>query len=385
MDRKDYENNLLLQSRRAQEVLLPVYDKLDYAALTEALPEKELFDAQKIIMTGAGDSYCAGVACAPVFETLCHMEVRAMRAIEVSRLVNSKEFGFSPNTPLVIGVSVSGAVSRVREAMERASFHGANTIAVTGNPDSPVGKAARHRLLVQIPDIGIAYWPGSINYSVSMLALMKLAIRMGRAKNTISQNEAADMDKELADYIKRFQEYLPTIEEKAFNMALKFKDMRCLDFIGDYGDYATAFFGSAKVLEAYGGYTTYDDSEDWCHINYFLRDPETIGRVVIANPETPSFNRILETMNAIKQLESPTMVVSNADASQFPEGFDVFTTPAPKYPWMTPLMQHFVFGLVAGYIAELKGYKNFRIDCPVFQQEAVKDPARIRQSRIEII
>ncbi len=28
--------------------------------------------------------------------------------------------------------------------------------------------------------------------------------------------------------------------------------------------------------------------EDWCHINYFLAQPETIGRVVITNPSTPS-------------------------------------------------------------------------------------------------
>ena len=44
---------------------------------------------------------------------------------------------------------------------------------------------------------------------------------------------------------------------------------KILEFIGDGADYATAFFGSAKMVESFGGLTTYDDSEDWNHINFF--------------------------------------------------------------------------------------------------------------------
>ena len=79
------------------------------------------------------------------------------------------------------------------------------------------------------------------------------------------------------------------------------------------------------------------------------------------------------------------MVVTDADESNFPEGFFVFKTPKPKYGWLNPLMQHFCFALVAGYIAAIKNIPNFRTDCPEFQQEAVMDQARIRESKVEIV
>ncbi len=360
MDNLNFDNSLLRQARVAGDMVHAVYDSVT-AQLADALPLKEMFDAQKIFITGCGDSYLAGVACKAAFESITKIETYAMRAVEFSRHLNGKNLGYSPNTPMVFVISYSGEATRAVECAMRAAGRGANTIAVTGNPNSRLAKACRHVLCVGLPEGG-EYFPGATTYNASITALLLAALRIGRGRNTISREAYEDMNAELLELADRAQAAVPQQAARALELAKQWKDLRAVDFIGDYADYATAFFGSAKVIETYGGYTTYDDSEDWCHINYFLAQPETIGRVVITNRATPSFGRVQETLAAVKLLGSPCIVVSDAPETEFPEGFSVFTTPQTRYFWLLPLIQHIPFDLVAGYIAAMRGETAFRMD-----------------------
>lgn len=365
MNKKEFETSLLRQARVTEDMIRCVYDSVT-RQLDEALPMKEIFDAQKIFITGCGDSWLAGIACKAAFESITKIETYPMRAIEFSRHLSGKNLGYSPNTPMVLVISYSGEATRAVECAQRATARGANTIAITNNPNSRLAKACNHVVCVGLPEGG-EYFPGGTTYNASMTALMLIAMRVGRARNTISGEDYEDMRAELLSFTHAVQEKVEQYDDAAFELAQKWKDLRCIDFIGDYSDYATAFFGSAKVIETYGGYTTYDDSEDWCHINYFLSQPETIGRVVITNKSTPSYGRVQETLAAVKLLESPCMVVSDAEAKEFPQGFTVFTTPTPKYFWLNPLLQHLPFDLVSGYIAAMKGETAFRDGIEAFQ------------------
>ena len=82
---------------------------------------------------------------------------------------------------------------------------------------------------------------------------------------------------------------------------------------------------------------------------------------------------MVECLKLLKQLESPCIIVTDADKSEFPESMEVFTMPTPKYFWMNPLAQHLPFDLVAGYIAELKGIKAFREGEEVFDNDVCKN------------
>ena len=371
MDKKDFENSLTRQARDTEKMVRVVFDSVT-AQLGRTLTTKEVFDAQKIFITGCGDSWLAGVACKAAFESITKVETHVMRAVEFSRHLNGKNLGYSPNTPMVLVISYSGEATRAVECALRATERGANTIAITNDPNSRLAKACRHTVCVGLPEGG-EYFPGGTTYIASMTALMLIAMRVGRIRETISGETYLDMRQALLDYAHDFQNEVEGYTDRAFALAQTWKDLRAEDFIGDYSDYATAFFGSAKIIETFGGYTTYDDSEDWCHINYFLAQPETIGRVVITNPSTPSFGRMLETLNAVKLLESPCIVVSEREKELFPESFAVFTTPKPRYFWLNPLLQHIPFSLVAGYIAAMKGEQPFRIGIPAFETELGKN------------
>ena len=133
MDRKDYDHSLLRQAMHLKENLQIVYEHV--LPQVKKLPVKELWDAQKIFVTGCGDSWLAGIAAKPAFESITKIETNAIRAIEFSRILSNKNLGYSPNTPLVILISYSGSGSRVIECAQRAVKYGANTIAITNNPE----------------------------------------------------------------------------------------------------------------------------------------------------------------------------------------------------------------------------------------------------------
>ena len=382
MNRLDFDNSLLRQADRLEEYINIVYQNVK--SQVEKIPMKEIWDIQKLYITGCGDSWMAGVACKPAFESIAKMETYAIKAIEFSRTLSNKNLGYSPNTPLVVLISYSGTAARVVECARRASQYGANTIAITNSPDSPLAKECRYCLNVGLPADG-EYFPGATTYNASMVALYLLALRIGRVRNKITPLEYEDMHKELLDFTSRCQKEVESYKDRCFDIACKWQDLKVEDFIGDYGDYATAFFSSAKVIECFGGYTTYDDSEDWCHINFFLVNPETIGRVVVANKSSASYGRLLETIAAIKLLGSKCMIISDSDASEFPEGMEVFTMPTPKYFWLNPLAQHIPFDLVAGYIAELKGIKSFRQDDENFADDVYNHRLKEDGTKIVII
>ena len=382
MDKMQFDNAMARQARLAPGFVRTIVESMGYDKLNNALPLTEIWDAQQIVITGCGDSWLAGIAARPLFESVSGVKnVQVMRNIEFNRYMDKGQLGFSPNTPLVIGISISGTVSRVVEAMERAQHYGANSLLITDDPDSPAAKAARHVLLLDMPKPG-EYGPGLLSYCASVSALMCLALRIGRARGFITDRAHKKMVQAIVDSAASYAPLIEEMDQRCFELAGTWKDLRCVDFVGDYADYATAFFGSAKILETYGGYTTYDDSEDWCHINYFLRDPDTIGRVFITNSDTPSFNRVKETLVAVDQLGSPCIVVTDADKSEFADRFEVFTTPKAPYSWLSPLMQHLPYDFISGYSAELLGVENFRRDNPVYVEQG---GTRIRQSKITIV
>jgi fructoselysine-6-P-deglycase FrlB-like protein len=74
----------------------------------------------------------------------------------------------------VVGLSISGSTRRTVEALASAARKGANTIAVTLNPESPLALAARDILVLPFQPISRAI-PHGLDYHVTLLALAALA------------------------------------------------------------------------------------------------------------------------------------------------------------------------------------------------------------------
>ncbi|MGI5888131.1 MAG: hypothetical protein ACOX6J_01980 [Oscillospiraceae bacterium] len=328
------------------------------------MPISEIFDVRKIIVTGAGDSWVAGGAMLPVMKKYCDaMQVSVYNPIQFSRFVTKGDIGIGePNSPLAIGISVGGGTARVAEVLEKANAIGACSMLITNNPESRCAKIAKKVFYVETPEYPYdkMIHPNIRSYFASMTALAALSCRFGHVRGLLPPTAEDDFKNAIRTYCHSWDPVMDSIDTQMFELAQKWCRFEKFDFIGCETQLYSAIFGLEKFYESCGTICNYDDPEDWCHIDFFCKDPETIGTVFHVDKDSPSLSRVKETVASAVSIGRPTLVVTNSD-DEFAEGAEVVRIPkAPEgYEWVMPLMEYVPDALLAGYCATLGGRKNF--------------------------
>lgn len=347
---------------RRQVFSLPDLIKQQYEDLEpktrKVLSTPEIFSIQRIVLTGCGDSYAAALATKHIFELLTQIPTEVVSAIELSRLYQQKQLGFSPANPLVIAVSNSGGVARIDEAMRRANQYGAFTLGITGNEQSPLGRAAQRLLKLDIPPFESA--PGTRTYMVSALALLLLAIRIGEVRGCYTMDQAMDYRHDIGAQADQLEALLPKMDAALLEIAEQWSSLQAYDFVGAGFDYAAAWFGHAKIYEAAGKFAMHANSEDWLHLNFFMRDTENIGTVVVSNTSNPAHSRTREMISYAKQLDRPLIVITDGAEADFGTKAQYIHVPKTAYPITMPITQFAPLSLLAGYIGEMIGEEDGR-------------------------
>ena len=309
-----FDNAMSRQVESLPELIEQQYEDLEPKART-VLSFQEIFNIQRIVLTGCGDSYAAAIATKHAFEMLTSIPTEVVPAIELSRFYCEKHMGIDCCNPLVISVSNSGTGARVSEAVQRAKKHGCYILGVTGNLESPLAQYADKVLKLDIPKFESA--PGTRSYMVSVMALLLLAIRFGEVRGKYTMDQAMDYRKDIKNQGGLLKELLPAMEEQCKKLAEDWKDFPCYDFIGAGFDYATAWFGQAKMLEATGKFAMHINSEEWFHLNFFARDAKHMGTVVVANTTNPAMSRNKELLKYANELHRPLAVITDGSAENF--------------------------------------------------------------------
>ena len=394
MKYNEYKSNMLSHVRNAVPDLNKIAGAVTFDYLRSCVPEENVKKAKRVVITGCGDSYCAALAAQPVFENVESststgmapgIPTEAPRTIEWSRYTKTYKGWQEREKPMYMlcAISVGGATSRVIEGVERMNALGGQTVGFTHNMTSALAKASQFVVNINTPPFDPA--PNVTSYNSSLYAAMMFGLYVSTVKGYMSEAQAKEQSLALMQYVNSFGGgVLDRIEEQAYELTAKWDQLGVdlLDFVSAGADYATAFFGSAKVVEAYGGLTTYDDSEDWNHINFFNRTPERVGTLIVANTTSPSFSRSLETSRVAAAMGRPLAVVTDTCEDIFPESATVFRLPKPKYRWANPLMQHIPLDYIAAYGSILKNITPFRRDNEVHQRDTGE---RIRASKHVIV
>ena len=396
MEHKDYTSSLLQQVRNSVRDIHTIADSETFAFFENCVPEDIVKAAGNVFLTGCGDSYCASLAAKPVFENadtstktgmVPGTPTIAFRNIEFSRYFNT--YAGWKNTltnerNLLCVISISGSPARVNEAALRINEHGGTSVAFTANPQGKLAGNCKYVIPMTLPDYDLA--PNVTSYYSSLFSLMMFGFYMSKVKGQLTEKQAQDCRDGLLRYADAYDEnVMERLSKQAYDLAVKWSEdgVDNMDFVGDGPDYATAFFGSAKMVEAFGGLTTNDDSEDWCHINYFIKDTDHIGAFFIANEDSPAFSRELETIKVACSVRKHVAVISDADRSLFPENCEVFQIPKAGALWMHPLMEHIPMDFVAGYLGCFKGRQPFRNNEEPYCEDG--EASRFRASKIEVI
>lgn len=352
-----YDNAMKNQVFSLPQLIRQQYEDLE-PKTRKLLTTPKIFSMQKIIITGCGDSFAAGLATKHIFELLTGIPTEVVTSIELSRLYASSQLGNSPNNPFVFAVSHSGTVARVGESVERANKYGAYTIGITANKESYLGKSARKTLDLEIPAFESS--PGVRSYLVSVLSLLLLAIRIGEVRGKYTMDVAMDYRRDILTQADLLEESLPLMDSKTLELALNWSEMEAFDFVGSGFDYAAAWYGHAKMFEAAGKYAMHINTEEWLHLNFFMRNFSKIGTVMVANSSNPCLSRALETIGYSIELGRPTLVISDLEEEEFSDNCTVIATPKSKFPISIPLTQFVPLSLLSGYIATIIGEEDGR-------------------------
>src|SRR5688500_3216670 len=186
--------NIIAQVKSLPELIRSEFETLDMR-VRRLMNHNESLSVKRIVIVGCGDSHMAGLAAELAFEQIAGIPTEPMTSMQAARYGTPHFDKLFPRNPLTIGISVSGTVARTREAISLARNAGALTVAVTANPDSPVGGAAELVLDCSVPDFAPA--PGIRSYRVSLLMLYLLAIRLAEVNGRLTQDQAGQMREQL--------------------------------------------------------------------------------------------------------------------------------------------------------------------------------------------
>jgi len=250
-------------------------------AIRGALPREFCVSLQRLFVTGCGDSHHAALATEWAFESLAGVPTEPMAALQFARYAAA----YVPRGSAVVGVSVSGGVSRTAEALTLANQIGAHTIALTANPGGLVGLAAKQTILVQsppFPEPPGMITPGVRSYTANQIALILIAAHLGEMRGVITSDDADAVRRELRALAAAAERTIEASDSAAQTLAREWADASEFVFTGGGPNFAAALFSAAKVLEASGDSALGQDTEEWAHLQYFAKVASTPTFIISA-------------------------------------------------------------------------------------------------------
>ena len=303
-------NSMIDQIHSLPTLIREIVEPYD-ASIRRTLSREQCQSIHRLFVTGCGDSHHAALATEWAFEALAGIPCEPMTALQFARYAAT----YVPPASAVIGVSVSGGVSRTAEALRLANQVGAATIALTANPDGLVGQAARQTLLVQAPPFpeppGMVT-PGVRSYTANQIALCLIAVHLGEAREKLTKDETDGLRHELSALAEAAERTIEMSDAAARALAEEWRDASEFVFTGSGPNFAAALFSAAKVLEASGDSAIGQDTEEWAHLQYFAKNVTTPTFIISAGGR--DLSRAVEVAVAAKTVGRRAVVVTPSTA-----------------------------------------------------------------------
>lgn len=352
-DKKNYYNTVILQVESLKNLVEVQLERCFTLSKLSGLMSKHGFEnLKRVVITGCGDSYSAAGAMLPAFRLHSNIfDTVVPDPMEFCRFFTEEELlkGYAKDEVLVIAISASGSSERIVEIMQKGRKHGVKTMLITNNPESKGALAAESVFHVETPEGCNS--PGLRSYFASMIALNAFSAYIGLIQGHITQTRFDEIQQQILQYTKTFLEDLEQIDNQMFSIALDWKDFSKFEVIGDENEGFSAQFVEEKIIECAGVHCTHADSEDWCHINYFLREPNKIGTIIMVNSQAPNYDRMQYTLQSAADVGRPVLIVTDRmEADSIPEGAS-FCRIAPAEPWLMPMMDFIPGSLIGAYLA----------------------------------
>ena len=213
--------------------------KIDLSATN--LTDEDIKKFSQIYIVACGSAYHVGVCSQYIIETLAQIPVRC----ELSSEFRYRTMPIDPNSLCII-ISQSGETADSLAALREAKAKGIKTLAIVNVIGSTISREADYVLYTFAgPEISVATTKA---YSAQLAACYTLAIKLGLAKGTVSEEYSKELINELMSIPGKINKVLEDKERLQW-FAAKLAAQKDIFFIGRGIDYAICLEGSLKMKE----------------------------------------------------------------------------------------------------------------------------------------
>jgi len=312
---------------------------------------EKFLKADRIIIVACGTSWHAGLVAEYIIEEFARISVEVEYASEFryrNPIINSND--------VVIAISQSGETADTLAAIKLAKDKGAFVFGVCNVVGSSISRETHAGAYTHAgPEIGVA---STKAFTTQITVLTMLALRLAKAKGTLSNSEFHRYLQELDTIPQKVTEALAT-NDKAKEIAAIFKDAPNCLYLGRGYNFPVALEGALKLKEISYIHAEGYPAAEMKHGPIALID-EHMPVVVIA-PKQGHYDKIVSNIQEIKSRSGKIIAVVTKGDTQVRELADYVIEVPETSDALSPLLTTIPLQLLSYHIAVMR---NCNVDQP---------------------
>ncbi len=302
--------------------------------------------AKRVVITACGTAYHAGVVAKYAFEKLARIKVDVDVASEFRYRDPILE-----KDDIFIVISQSGETADTLSAMRLAKKQGLKIIAITNCVGSTVSREADDVIYTLAgPEIAVA---STKAYTSQVLCLFLLAIKAGKLRGTLSQEETTKLLLELESIPGKVQQILDG-QDVIQKFASKQFNKTKIFYIGRQFDSATALESALKLKEVSYMHSEAFAAGELKHGPIALIDPQTLVVAIASEPSL--YEKIGSNMVEVRSRGATVLVITPDESGAFEGKTDeIFKIPDCS-PTLASLLTVIPAQMFAYYCAIQRGF-----------------------------
>lgn len=312
---------------------------------------EKLFNAKRIIITGCGTAWHAGLVGEYMLEQYCRIPTEVEYASELryrNPIINQDD--------IVILISQSGETADTRAAMKEAQKLGATTIGIVNVVGSTIAREVDAGTYIHAgPEIGVA---STKAFTCQLMSLALITLMIGKNKNTIPDTELKKIASELKNLPDKIQSIIDKRNDYKF-IADEFKDSRNFLYLGRGFNFPVALEGALKLKEISYIHAEGYPAAEMKHGPIALID-ENMPVVFIA-PKDSTYDKIISNIEEIKARRGKIITIANEDDDEIKNYSDYVLRVPKTVPIFAPILNSIPLQFLSYYIATAR---NCNVDQP---------------------
>ena len=301
---------------------------------------------KRVVITACGTAYHAGIVAKYAFEKLARIKVD----VDVASEFRYRD-PILDKDDIFIVISQSGETADTLSALRLAKKEGLKVIAITNCVGSTVSREADDVIYTLAgPEIAVA---STKAYTTQVLCLLLLAIKAGKLRGTLSEEDVSKLLSELEEIPGKIEEILKEQEVIQKFASMQFNKEKVF-FIGRQFDSATALESALKLKEVSYMHSEAFAAGELKHGPIALIDNKTLVVAIASEPKL--YEKIGSNMVEVKSRGATVLVITPDNSGAFEGKADeVFKIPESNSTFAS-LLTIIPAQLLAYYCAIQKGF-----------------------------